>query len=106
MSISGLDENAGEQTSDEAGVVGDEDFLRFQPYRQLSVSNRANQKLAPRYYGPFRITQRVRPVASALALSKVSRIHPIFHVSLLKKKISDTVQASPLLPEATTSGEL
>ncbi|KAK8947224.1 hypothetical protein KSP39_PZI006735 [Platanthera zijinensis] len=86
--------------------VGDEVFLRLQPYRQLSVARRSNQKLAPRFYGPFRITRRVGPVAYTLALPEGSRIHPTFHVSLLKKKLGATATVLPSLPEATTTGEL
>ncbi|KAK8919251.1 hypothetical protein KSP39_PZI022114 [Platanthera zijinensis] len=86
--------------------VGDEVFLKLRPYRQLSVAQRTNQKLAPRYYGPFRITRRVGPVAYTLALPEGSRIHPTFHVSLLKQKLGDVVPVFPALPEATSGGEL
>ncbi|KAK8933854.1 hypothetical protein KSP39_PZI015295 [Platanthera zijinensis] len=86
--------------------VGDEVFLKLCPYRQLPVAQRTNQKLAPRYYGPFRITRRVGPVVYTLALPEGSMIHPTFHVSMLKRKIGDTVEVSPCLPDATTGGEL
>ncbi|KAK8957341.1 hypothetical protein KSP39_PZI000693 [Platanthera zijinensis] len=87
-------------------VVGDEVFLKLQPYRQLSVARWANQKLAPRYYGPYRIIKRVGPVAYTLALPEGSRIHPTFHVSVLKKKLGNAVHVNPILPEATSTGEL
>ncbi|KAK8919224.1 hypothetical protein KSP39_PZI021927 [Platanthera zijinensis] len=87
-------------------AVGDEVFLKLQPYRQLSVSRRPNQKLAPRYYGPFRILRRVGPVANTLDLPAGSRIHPTFHVSVLKRKLGASVKVSPSLPEATSMGEL
>ncbi|KAK8934297.1 hypothetical protein KSP39_PZI014692 [Platanthera zijinensis] len=87
-------------------AVGDEVFLKLQPYRQLSVSRRLNQKLASRYYGPFRILRRVGPVAYTLDLPAGSRIHPTFHVSVLKRKLGASVQVSPSLPEATSMSEL
>ena len=47
-------------------------------------------KLAPRYIGPFEILERVGAVAYRLALSPdMSQVHPVFHVSMLRKYISD-----------------
>jgi hypothetical protein len=59
-------------------------YLKLQPYRQHSVRHRESQKLAKRYYGPFRILKRIGKVAYELELPPTSRIHPVFHVSLLK----------------------
>ncbi|XP_050890468.1 uncharacterized protein LOC127095884 [Lathyrus oleraceus] len=72
-------------------------FLKLQPYRQSSVQHRPSQKLAKRYYGPFRIRRRIGPVAYELELPVSSRIHPVFHVSLLKLCHGQPVtQVSPL----------
>ena len=47
-------------------------------------------KLASRYIGPFEILDRVGIVAYRLALPlNLSQVHPVFHVSMLKKYISD-----------------
>ena len=47
-------------------------------------------KLAPRYIGPFEIKSRVGEVAYRLVLPlELSRIHPMFHVSMLRKYIPD-----------------
>ncbi|CAL9021299.1 unnamed protein product [Prunus brigantina] len=47
-------------------------------------------KLSPHYIRPYEILERVRPVAYRLALpSKLSRLHDVFHVSMLRKYISD-----------------
>ena len=47
-------------------------------------------KLAPRYIGPFKIRSRVGEVAYRLVLPlELSRIHPVFHVSMLRKYIAD-----------------
>ena len=47
-------------------------------------------KLAPRYIGPFEILERIGMVAYRLALSSdMSQVHPVFHISMLRKYISD-----------------
>ncbi|WMV30650.1 hypothetical protein MTR67_024035 [Solanum verrucosum] len=47
-------------------------------------------KLSPRYMGPFEILDCVGPVANRLALPpNLSRVHPVFHVSMLKKYHGD-----------------
>ncbi|GJR70322.1 putative nucleotidyltransferase, ribonuclease H [Tanacetum coccineum] len=64
--------------------VGDYVFLKIQPYRQRSLAKRRYEKLSPCFFGPYRITRKVGPVAYKLELPPESRIHPIFHVSMLK----------------------
>ena len=47
-------------------------------------------KLAPRYIGPFSIQSRVGEVAYKLILPpELSRVHPVFHVSMLREYILD-----------------
>ena len=48
------------------------------------------EKLYPRYIDPFRILERIGPVAYRYELPlELSRIHNIFHVSMLKKYVPD-----------------
>ena len=61
-------------------------------------------KLAPGYIGPFKIRSRVGGVAYRLVLSpELSRIHPVFHVSMLKKYIADLSHV--LQPQAVELSE-
>ena len=47
-------------------------------------------KLSPRYIGPFEIVDRIGPVAYRLDLSEeLARVHNVFHISMLRKYISD-----------------
>jgi hypothetical protein len=82
--------------------VGDWVFLKLQPYIQSSLAPRANQKLSFKYFGPFEITQRVGQVAYKLRLPKSSHIHPVFHISLLKKVVGQDVSVSSSLPRGLT----
>jgi hypothetical protein len=75
-------------------------FLKLQPYIQNSVAVRSNQKLAYKYYGPYRVLARVGKVAYRLELPAASRIHPVIHVSQLKKVIGSHVQVQSELPAA------
>ena len=48
------------------------------------------ENLAPRYIRPFEIQSRVgKVVYSSVLLPELSRIHPVFHISMLRKFISD-----------------
>jgi hypothetical protein len=42
-------------------------------------------KLQPRYMGPFTVSKRIGEAAYKLVLPDEMRVHPVFHVSLLKQ---------------------
>ena len=56
-------------------------------------------KLTPRFIGPFRILQRVGPVAYKVDLPpQLAKVHDLFHVSLLRKANVDPAQILPQVP--------
>ncbi|KAG6538615.1 hypothetical protein ZIOFF_003739 [Zingiber officinale] len=75
-------------------------FLRLHPYRQQSIFRRASQKLSSKLYGSYPIEERVEKVTYKLKLPEGSKIHPVFHISLLKKKVGDSHNVTIDLPLA------
>nr|UBX54614.1 transposon Tf2-1 polyprotein [Lupinus angustifolius] len=85
---------------------GDWVYLKIQPYKLKSLASRSCVKLSPRFYGPYQIDSRVGLVAYKLVLPPHSKIHPVFHVSLLKKALKPNQQPQPLPPLLTEELEL
>ena len=71
--------------TDCAFAEGDWVYLRLQPYRQVTVSKRQSQNLAPKYYGPYLVLEHMGKVSYRLKLADGSKVHPVFHVFLLKQ---------------------
>jgi hypothetical protein len=79
--------------------AGDWVYLKLQPYRQLSVAHCSNTKLATKYFDPFKVLKKIGLVAYLLDLPRESKLHPIFHVSVLKPHIGYDMLVSSTLPE-------
>ncbi|XP_027169262.1 uncharacterized protein LOC113768960 [Coffea eugenioides] len=66
-------------------TVGDQVFLKITPLKASLLAGKG-KKLQPRCVRPYKIIQRVGSMAYKLELpSSLSRIHNVFHVSMLKK---------------------
>ncbi|MCH86314.1 hypothetical protein A2U01_0007169, partial [Trifolium medium] len=90
---------------DRSFMVGEWVFVKLRAHRQKSVVTRINAKLAARYYGPYPILERIGAVAYKLKLPEGSRVHPVFHVSLLKKAVGN-YDENEELPELMDEGEI
>lgn len=96
---------ANEHRTDRTFNIGDYVFVKLQPYRQNSVFVRSNQKLAPKYYGPYEVIDRCGKVAYKLRLPEQSKVHPVFHVSQLKMVVGN-VQTSTALPSVVNEDQI
>ncbi|KAL8138896.1 LOW QUALITY PROTEIN: hypothetical protein V2J09_004897 [Rumex salicifolius] len=84
--------------SDREFKIGDYVYLKLQPYKQHSLKTRIPHKLSPRYYGPFKVVDRVGVVAYKLELPTSAAIHDVFHVSQLKL-CPNPPSSTPALPQ-------
>lgn len=85
--------------------VGDKVFLKVAPKRS-GLKLGKSRKLSPRFCGPFEIIERIGQVAYKLRLPEDWQIHDVFHVSLLRKYVSDPSHVLPDLPKTAPEGEL
>jgi hypothetical protein len=81
-------------------VVGDEVLLKVSLTKGI-VCFGIKGKLSPRYIGPYLITARVGSLAYRLQLlESMAGVHPVFHVSMLRKYIRDPklkIEADPII---------
>jgi len=78
--------------------VGNRVFLKILPWKGVLRFSRKG-KLSPRYIKPFEILERVGPTAYRLALPmEMSKIHNVFHVSVLRKYIPDSTHVLEVQP--------
>ncbi|WMV32689.1 hypothetical protein MTR67_026074, partial [Solanum verrucosum] len=69
--------------------IEDRVYLKVSPKKGV-VRFGKKGKLSPRYIGPYRIAKRISNVAYELELpQELAAVHPVFHISMLKKCIGD-----------------
>ena len=65
-----------------------------------------DNKLFPKYYGPYKVLQNIVTMAYKLELLASSWVHRIFHVSCLKKFIGDKLPIQTIFPELDEEGKI
>ena len=74
----------------------DKVYLKISPIKGV-VRFCKKRKLSPCYVDPYEILQRVGKVAYELKLpGELALVHPIFHVSMLKKCVGDPESIIPI----------
>jgi hypothetical protein len=63
-----------------------------------SLDIKGRGKLGPRFYGPFKILERVDNVAYKLELPVGTKLHDVFHVGMLKPFQGEQPSSSGALP--------
>ena len=75
-------------------------FLWLQPYKQMSLRKaKKDNKLSSKYYGPYKALQNIGTMEYKLELPSSSRVHPVFHVSCLKKVIGEKIPVQRIFPK-------
>jgi hypothetical protein len=82
--------HANKSRRDVSFQVGDRVLLSSNHIHLASQAARPSKKLQPRFLGPYTITHIVSPVAYKLELPDTLRVHPVFHVSVLRPYMSPT----------------
>jgi hypothetical protein len=75
--------------TDRSYEVGDQVFIRIRPNKS-TIRFGKGTKLSPRFIGPFRIQEKIGPVAYRLVLPPhLHKTHNVFHVSILRHYVVD-----------------
>uniref|UniRef100_A0A453KXP9 Tf2-1-like SH3-like domain-containing protein n=1 Tax=Aegilops tauschii subsp. strangulata TaxID=200361 RepID=A0A453KXP9_AEGTS len=86
--------------------VGDMVHVKLQPYRHTSLSIHRHLKLHSKYYGPFRVLEKIGQIVYILLLPVGCQLHPTFYISQLKKHIGPDAVPNPKLPLLDADGHI
>ena len=68
--------------------------------------DKKDNKLSPKYYGLYKVLQKIGTMAYKLELPAALRVHPVFHVSCLEKVIGDKLSVQTILSELDEEGKI
>ncbi|XP_074356059.1 uncharacterized protein LOC141695734 [Apium graveolens] len=61
---------------EETFKVGDNVYLKLQPYRQRTLATRPNEKLSPRFFGPYSIIKKIGKLKRHVGAAAVTTTIP------------------------------
>lgn len=64
--------------------AGDYVYVKLHPYKQHSMKPHHSHKLLPKFYGPYRVIDKINSAAYQLQFPPKAKIHNVLHVSQLK----------------------
>jgi hypothetical protein len=65
-----------------------------------------DNKLSPKYYGPYKVLQKIGTMTYKLEVPVSSHMHPVFHVSCLKKVIVNNISVQTIFLELDEEGKI
>ena len=102
-----MKQQADQHYSERSFDVGEWVFLWLQPYKKMSLKQaKKDNKLSPKYYGPYKVLQNIGTMAYKLELPASTLVHPFFHVSSLKKVIGDKIPLQKIFPKHDDEGKI
>ena len=81
-------------------------YLRLQPYKQTYIKGKGSKNLKPRFYGPYKVIQKVGEVTYQLEPPMGRTIDIVIHVSCINKVIGKKILVSDNLPPLDNEGQL
>jgi hypothetical protein len=71
----------------------------------IGKQNKDN-KLTPKYYGPYAVVHRIGCMAYILEFPPSSRVHSVFHFSFLNKVIGNKIPVQNIFSEINEEGKI
>jgi hypothetical protein len=107
MAHNRMKQQAYQYRSESEFEVRDWIFMSIQPYKYISLKKQKKEnKLESKYYGPYKVSQRIVSMDYKLEFPPSSSVHPKFHVSCLKKVIGDNIPIQTILPDINEEGKI
>ena len=79
-------------------------YLKMQSLKHATLPISSKAKLSSKFYGPFTVLERIGKVAYRLNLPPDAKLHPVFHVSQLKRRLGPQIAPEAYLPKPGQDG--